>query len=244
MPDEIRPLLKRADRVERSQAGRFREYRFAVAGIEVRLIESGMGMERAAAAAEILAANSPAAVISFGFGGAVLPGLAVGDLVVGVGSWLYEDGEFRRNRGLDHVWADEMIRHLAGGPFRISAGTIVTSPSILNKSALAPALPPDAEQPVLDMETAAIAAVMNSRGIALVALRAVSDDAAEELAFSLDEFTDHNLTIRPAKVLFTILRKPWIVPQLMRLARNSRLAGETLATAVLAAVPVLAARPD
>lgn len=242
MPDEIRPLLKRVGKVERGRAGQFREYRFTIGDIKVRLVESGMGMERAAAAAEILSADSPVAVISFGFGGAALPGLAAGDLVVGTKSLLYNGGKFRQHEGVDHALADDMVRHLAGGPFQAAAGTIITSRLILNKKELAPALPPALERPVLDMETAAIAAVMNSRGIPLVALRAVSDDAAEELAFSLDEFTDHNLTIQPAKVLLTILRKPWIIPQLVRLARNSRLAGETLASAVTAAVPAIASR--
>ena len=242
MPDEIRPLLKRVGRVERGRAERFREYRFTIRNIEVRLVESGMGMERATAAAEVLSAVSPAAVISFGFGGAVLPGLAVGDLVVGSGSLLYDGGKFRQCEGINLALADDLLHRLTGGPFQAAAGTIITSRHILNKGALAPALPPALERPVLDMETAAIASVMSSRGIPLVALRAVSDDAAEELAFSLDEFADHNLTIRPAKVLFTILRKPWIVPQLVRLARNSRLAGETLASAVTAAVPAIASR--
>jgi adenosylhomocysteine nucleosidase len=77
-------------------------------------------------------------------------------------------------------------------------------------------------------------------GIPFMGIRTVSDAADEELGFSLDEFTDHNLRIRPHKVALTILRKPWIMPQLIRLGRNSRIAADSLSQAVarlLASLP-------
>ena len=42
------------------------------------------------------------------------------------------------------------------------------------------------------------------------------------------------MKIRLVKVLLTVARKPWIVPQMLRLARNSKKAGENLALAVVA----------
>lgn len=243
MPDETRPLLKRVGAVVRDRAGRFRCHRFETGGAGVCLVESGMGMElAAAAAAELAAALSPAAVVSFGFGGAVLPGLAVGDVVVGTDSWLYDTCGFLPQEGISRGLAGEVVLGLGGKGIRVVPGEIITSRRILAKAALAPALPPGMSNPVLDMETAAVAAVMARHGIPLVALRGVSDGAEEELAFSLDEFTDSEMRIRPAKVLVTIARKPWIVPQLARLARNTRVAGVSLAAAVTATVELLASR--
>ena len=63
-------------------------------------------------------------------------------------------------------------------------------------------------------------------------LRTISDDAGEELGFSLDEMTDSQLRISIPRVLFTCLKKPRIIPQLARLAGNSGRAGKSLGTAL------------
>jgi adenosylhomocysteine nucleosidase len=60
-------------------------------------------------------------------------------------------------------------------------------------------------------------------------VRTISDPWDEELDFTIDEFCDDTMRIRPAKVLATILRRPRIIPQLIRLARNSRVAAAGLA---------------
>ena len=56
----------------------------------------------------------------------------------------------------------------------------------------------------------------------------------EELDFSIMELTDREMRISVRKVLWTVARKPRIIPQLVRLGKNSRLAGENLAVVVLA----------
>ncbi|WP_298271970.1 phosphorylase [Geobacter sp.] len=243
MPDEVRPLLRRVKPVEKCRREHFTLYRFLLGGAGINLVESGMGPNRAARAADALAETAPAAIVSFGFGGAVLPGLEVGDLVVGVGCWLASGSHLVPRGAIDRDLARDILDGL-GGPFRrVAFGQIITSREILAKKALAPLLPREFDTPVLDMETAAVAEIAERRAIPLVALRAVSDDAREELSFTLDEFTDRDMNIRGTKVLATILRKPWIVPQLIRLARNTHTAGATLADAVIAASALLARRP-
>lgn len=243
MPDEIRPLLRLAKPWERSCSGRFLLWRLRTGDVDLCLVESGMGIDRAAAATEVLVAvASPAVIVSFGFGGAALPGLGVGDLVVGTSCWLAGPQGLILRRGIDRTLAEglagELVRRFGG----IARGEIVTSPRILRKRDLAQVLPVGMDFPVLDMETAAVAETCHRHGIPLVALRAISDAAGEELAFSLDEFTDSEMAIRPLKVLATIARKPWIIPQLLRLARNSRAAGKRLAGGVTAAVELLSLR--
>ena len=242
MPDEVRPLLRRIGPTERCREGDFTWYRFSIDGVGITLVESGMGPDRAARAAAALAATSPAAIVSFGFGGAVLPGLEVGDLVVGGGCWLASGGHLLPRGGIDRDLAGDILDGLGGAHRRVACGQIITSREILAKKALAPLLPRELDTPLLDMETAAVAEIAERCAIPLVALRAVSDDAREELSFTLDEFTDRDMNIRVTKVLATILRKPWIVPQLIRLARNTRTAGATLAAAVIAASALLARR--
>ena len=82
------------------------------------------------------------------------------------------------------------------------------------------------------METWAIAQIAAREEIPLLAIRAISDAAEEELGFSISEFTDNEMNIRICKILGTIARKPWIIPQLIRLAGNSRIAGRNLAVVI------------
>jgi adenosylhomocysteine nucleosidase len=84
----------------------------------------------------------------------------------------------------------------------------------------------------VEMETAAVARVSAAQGIPFLGLRSVSDPWNEELAFSLDDFCDEARRIRLPKVVATIIKRPGIVPQLLRLARNSRLAAKGLARAM------------
>lgn len=82
------------------------------------------------------------------------------------------------------------------------------------------------------MESAAVASAAAETGIPFAAMRAISDAAEEELGFSLEEFTDSEMNIKMTKILVTVAKKPWIIPQLLRLARNSNAAGKSLAIGV------------
>lgn len=243
MAEEIAPLLKTAERVEKVSRGRFTMYRMEIDGSSAWLVQSGMGERHAAAALEqLLATAAPAVIISFGFGGAVQSGLKVGDVVVGGASWRYAQQEFRQQE-VSLPFTETLLAALQGGDaagrLRCTRGEIITTAQLISKRELAGKLPPAMMPAVLDMETAAVAELAHRRGIPLVALRAISDDAAEELGFSLEELTDGELTIRLGKVLGTIARKPRIVPQLIRLARNSTLAGKNLARAVKETIAIL-----
>lgn len=225
MPEETGPLLKRVGPVTKRKSGRFTLYSFRAGKTEVVLIRSGMGDKNAAEATETLIASAtPDLIISFGFGGAVLAGCEVGDIIAGTSSLRFNDRAFSSPLPLSPLPA-------LGHEWR--AGTIITTGEIVHKREMASLLPPEMNNPVLDMETFAVAQIAGRYGIPLHALRCVSDGAGEELGFGMDEFCDKELNLRIWRVMWTVARKPWIIPQLMRLARNSKIAGERLAEAVL-----------
>lgn len=237
MPEEIRPLLRRIGPVTREKLGAFKSYRFSGNTREIRLIESGMGPEKSAAATRtLIAAVHPELVVNFGFCGAVTPGLAVGDIVVAERILLNRDRLFSEQPGLATAKSDEIAEFLAGilreETFRVSRGTFITAAQIKSKREMAALLPAGTTNPVLEMESAAVALVAAREKVPITALRAVSDGAEEELGFSIEEFADREMNIRLGKVILTVARKPWIMPQLLRLAKNSRRAGESLALAV------------
>jgi adenosylhomocysteine nucleosidase len=231
MREEIRPFVQRLGRHRNERAGRFPVYLFRLDGRQITLIESGMGKEKATAATkELITYAKPRILISAGFGGAVRGGLAVSDVVVaGQALAFKEEGIAFAGRLMNEPLLRDLENSFSGRSFLIADGTTVTTSSILPKEKARQLIPEENANPVLDMETSAVAETAAANGIPLVALRAISDAAEEELLFSLDEITDREMNIRVCKVLATIAKNPRVLPQMLRLARNAKLAGNSLA---------------
>jgi adenosylhomocysteine nucleosidase len=238
MPEEIKPLLRRVGSYTREELGGVAACRFAIGTRNIRLIESGMGPERSDVATRaLIAATKPDLIIDFGFCGSVIAGAAAGDIVVAERVLSFHGGSFQEREGLAAGLTKDAIRLLVEKcrekAFQVSAGTFITAAEITGKRELVGLLPAGIVNPVLEMETAAVAQVAAEANVPLLALRSVSDGAGEELGFTIEEFTDREMNVRVSKVLLTVAKKPWIVPQLLRLARNAKIAGENLATAML-----------
>jgi len=238
MPEEIEPLLRQIGSYTQGKLCGFAAYQFTVGAREIRLIESGLGPERGAAAAQaLITASTPELVINFGFAGAMTAGPKVGDLVVAERLLSCRNGSFQEQRGLAEELTNRLIGFLAedfsGKTFQIFRGTFIMAERIMGKRELAGLLPAGLANPVLEMESAAIAQEAAEVNVPLCAIRAISDSAEEELGFAIEDLTDREMKVRLGKVLLTVAKKPWIVPQLLRLARNSRRAGENLATALM-----------
>lgn len=220
--------------------GRLRARKFSCAGHEILLVESGMGFDNAArAAGKIIGEAAPELLISAGFCGGVAPELRVGDVVVARRMVIVSETGLEE-LPVEHPAAGlNLIARQAAAGARVFGGTFAGTAVITSKARLAAMLANGYVCPVAEMESAAIALVASENRIPLLAIRSVSDPADEELGFSLDELCDRNLRIRPARVLLTILRKPRIIPQLIRLAGNSRVAARSLTAALEQLLPLL-----
>ena len=225
MPEESRAILKRAGQVRKSHQGDRRLFHCRIGAHDVTLVEAGMGMLNAGWAASILAAKGPDILVSAGFGGGVLPGFKVGDVVMAE-RVLHWTGD-----GFEEVVTRFYGREPGSAPLVRLRGQFITSDGILNKGQLIALLPRNAGQPVVEMESAAVARVAAEHDIPFMGMRAISDPWDEELTFSIDEFCDDAKQVRPLKVLATILRRPHIIPQLIRLGWNSRMAAKSLGKA-------------
>ncbi len=240
MPQEIAPLLRRMKGHVKESAAGFTVYRFESHGIPVVLIESGIGPRHAAAATKaLISLAQPKIILNFGVAGAVLPGLAVGDLVLADRVLLLQDGRPTEAPQPDSRLAGLFFFACALAPFTLRRGSFITAGSIMNKQAVAACLTADVEHPVLEMETVAVLLEAEAAGIPVVAVRGVSDAADEELGFSIEEFCDAELKISPARVFKCMLVRPWIIPQLRRLSANTKKAGENLALCVELALKAL-----
>jgi adenosylhomocysteine nucleosidase len=241
MPQEIAPLLRRMKGYQKEQAAGFNLYRFTLDGTPVVLIESGMGPAHAAAATgTLISLASPKLILNFGFAGAVLPGIEVGELVLAGLVLLLEAGRLTKAPQPDLRLSDLLFEACASAPLVLHRGCFLTAATIMNKKTVAGILDKEVAHPVLEMETAAVLRVASQAGIPVVAIRGVSDAAQEELGFSLEEFCDEELRISLPRVLRSVALKPWIIPQLLKLSGDSRKAGKNLALGVELALRALA----
>lgn len=235
MPEERRAILARATNIRKEQAGGCVIYNALLAGRLIAVIEAGMGIAAASAATKILAdIKNPQLLVSAGFCGAVRSGCAVGDIILCKQLWQYnEHGASRPDLAIKQSKISEIENSLQQFAVPVKSGCFITTSSIVSKAELAAKLPADLLNPVLEMETAAVAKVAANRGIPFLGIRTVSDDAGEELLFSMDEISKNN-RISIFKLLVACLKKPAIVPQLARLAKTSAIAGKSLGIACTA----------
>jgi len=243
MPQEIAPLLRRVKGYRRERVDGFHLYRFACGSVPVVLIESGMGPAHAGAATRaLIRLAAPMVILNFGFAGGVAPGLRVGELVLAERVYTLEQGRVAEAPRPDAALGALLFDACRDARCTLRRGCFITAAGIMNKGALAGALGPDIRLPVLEMETAAVLREAEPAGIPVVALRGVSDAADEELGFCIEELCDPQLNISPARVAGCLARKPYLIPQLVRLAGNSKKAGRSLAIGVDLALQALAVR--
>lgn len=240
MPEEFRAVARCLEPGATTQLCGITALKSQAAGHDVILLESGMGFDNAARAAEMVVREvRPDLLISTGFCGGIVPELQTGDIVAAREIVIAGESGFEEIPvELSGIGRTAVARQAAEKK-RIVGGAFVSTRVITSKAHLARLLSGRYRNPVVEMESGAIAIVAAENSIPLLAIRAVSDPADEELGFSLDEFCDPSLRrIRPHKVLLTILRKPRIVPQLIRLSRSSRTAAEGLTAALSRLFPL------
>jgi len=166
LPIEIGAFLDRCDRVRKYSGGEF-TFRGGVYGdIRVAIVQTGLGFERARRATQALVdAHSPKWILSCGFSGALLPEMAIGDIVLANSIVDTHGHEFTldlnmpedRDKGLyvgRFVTADEMVR-------------TVEEKRTLHERHTAIAV---------DMESLAVAQVCRDTKTRFMSVRTISDD--------------------------------------------------------------------
>jgi len=201
---EVRPLIKEW----RVSAKEFdgRRFRFFEKGDSV-VVCGGIGAEAARRAAEaVIAAYEPRVVYSAGFAGALDPALKVGDVVL--------------PRRVVNAGDGSSVSFDQGEGVLISFGS-VASPA--QKAKLRDSFGAHA----VDMEAAAVARTAEARGSGFAVVKIISDEF--DFTFpSIERFVDSNGQFKQGRFLgFTALR-PWLWPQVARLARNSNRASLVL----------------
>jgi nucleoside phosphorylase len=235
MRQEARPLLRRIGPSRRDWIGRFPCFRFELCGRDCVLLETGVGIARAADGARaLISLFRPGLVVSFGIAGAPRKGLSIGDVVAGRGVHRLAAGRAgiaRPLAGLSEAVFAAAAASLLPVEARLSWGSVVTTGGDQELSA-----DPAMENPVLEMESAGIADACAEAGVPLYGFRAISDSVDEPLPFSLSDYLDERQQLMVGRLSAAVIRRPRLLPALLRLRRNAGRAADNAAAVALAAV--------
>jgi nucleoside phosphorylase len=196
-----------------------RVYEAVIGAVRVRVVLTGIGQRAATAAAAAVFADRPDVCISAGWAGALCEPLRASDVVAPADV-----------RGADGrtIEADPSLLALAVRCGAMAIGTLYSAPDIVVTAAQKRQLSVLAE--AVDMESSTILEESRRRGVAAVAIRAISDLASMDLPVDLNQALRADGRVSVVRTILAVARRPRAIPGLVRLAADSRRAARALAT--------------
>ena len=232
IPQESRPLLKLLGESRRLAGQPFPTWLWCSAHVELLVMETGMGAERAwQAARHALSGSRCDLLVSIGFAGSLWPGFRLGQVVWSRKLTTWDEG--------------------AGGPssvgFRPRSTSGLTAFCRTNEVQAARFLTVDrprgkavmagrfaAEPTVVEMESTPVAAAAYGRRVPFLGLRAITDESTQDIDWQMDSIMDRAGRVSAPKVMRAVLRRPSLLWSFVRLVSSSRIAGRNLAATLMA----------
>jgi adenosylhomocysteine nucleosidase len=188
-------------------------------GAQVRAILTGMGQDHALSAAKSALAYKPDMCISTGLAGSLHEDYRPGDILAArLVSEVGEPVAVASHRELLSTAVDCGARQIE---------RMATSKSLVVRAEEKRKLARQAQ--AVEMESYTILAEAARCGVPAVAIRAISDSVDFEMPFDFEHACDAQGRIRVMSVLSQVLRRPTSLPNLLKLARDSRFASRRLA---------------
>ena len=155
-------------------------YHCTSASRQLVAVQTGVGPSRAAAGARFLVQHcSIQGLVSCGFAGGLLPGLASGTVVVG-DRLVSTDGLLSWDV-TDHRLVEQILQAAQAEGLPVHQGPVVTTAYLVPDRPSKAALAHDSGASVVDMETRGVVEVARQAGLAWVAVRAIVDTLDEVL---------------------------------------------------------------
>src|ERR1700674_5257797 len=214
---EFAPWRKR--RKFRRLPGDWPRFEAKFGGARVRAVLTGMGQMYALETAKRSLAYRPDICISTGLAGALRSGYRPGDLLAArLVSEVGEPVAVASHRELLATAVDCGARQIE---------RLATSKTLVVRAEQKRQLGNQAE--AVDMESYTILAEAARCGVPAVAIRAVSDTADFDIPYNFEQACDAQGQVRMMGVISQVLRRPSGLPDLLKLARDSRFASRRLA---------------
>jgi adenosylhomocysteine nucleosidase len=231
LKQESTPILRRFTRTKKSRSSEISAWEFESNGNSIYLLLSGIGLSNAIRTTQLAAdILKPDKIISAGFCGALFPGLETGNIVVAEKLYLYNSEGLNQEETSSSILLNQPV--LTGYP-RFQPGIFISSENIVGKRVLINHISHLASPyTVLEMESWGVSKVCRERGIEFAAIRTVSDTAENDPAELFRNICDNEFKISIKKISLFLLKNPFILNQLLQLAKSSRIAGHSLADAI------------
>jgi adenosylhomocysteine nucleosidase len=238
LPQEINPLVRSLNHVEMVRRKPFRIFSAQFSQASILAVLTGIGITNAEAAIKyVLTDHNPDCIISMGFGGALYHNAVIGDLVWASQIHLIP----AMNDDTVECPDSQGILIQIKQKTNIHEGVILTLRKWKKKTEIPGIFSERFPFPVSDMETFPLAKYSLQKKLPFFALRAVTDTDDEEIPFNPYEITDKAGNYRITHALALPLRRPLLIPKLIRLGRNSRKASQNLCSAVQSLIATLSA---
>jgi len=222
LPEESKGVVQRLAGAKRSGPAALPVIAGRLGGREVVIVHSGMGMASATARIEsFLEGQRPSAWIAAGFGGALEAKLGIGDIVVA-----------------ENFSDPALLAAISGLPAH--RGSLVTVKNVMETVEQKKDLGRHTGALAVDMETAAIHRLCAARGIPVLAIRAISDTAGEDLPVPATVWFDAGRQRpRPGALVWHLLTHPRWISRFVHFVRGINRARASLTDFLMATLCVL-----
>ncbi|TDQ77545.1 adenosylhomocysteine nucleosidase [Dongia mobilis] len=189
-------------------------------GVDGIVVSGGGHADATLAKIDALVGSGVTHLASFGIAGALDPALGPGDLLIGAEIVLPD----KTRLAADNAWVARAATALPQGRVARIAGASHAVASVADKKALYDTTGAAA----IDMESHHVAAAARRHNLPFIVIRAIADTAVDALPQAA--LVGLNKEGRPAigAVLLSLLRNPFQLPALLRVARRSDIALKTL----------------
>jgi adenosylhomocysteine nucleosidase len=231
MSIEVGFLLDRLGKVRKYVGPRYTIHEGVHEGKIVVLVIGGMGRTRAREATKVLIdGHRPRWIISAGFAGGLDPALKRSDVLMPNEIVDMDDGRFQ---------IDVSVPETAGSS--LSTGRLLTVDTIARTAAEKAALREQFGADAVDMESSAVAAVCSERGVRLLSIRVVSDEAGIDLPKEVASLMTRSGSYQVGAALRAIWNRPSSVKDFWALHEHAQEAADRLADVTLGAIERLPA---
>ncbi len=203
---------------------------------EMVVVQTGMGTANLMSAFDfVVEKHRPDCIVSAGFGGAIYRGASAGEVVLAKGIYM-ATGRDGTIAGFDeweaYIFEDHdltRIQRTVSSAVPLKIGNVITVGDWTPKARIRAAIPEPLAWAVCDMESFFFARMAEDKRLPFVSLRSISDCEDEDVPEELMNVTDVSGNYDVFAALRVIVSRPRLLPAVITLARNSRLASENLA---------------